>query len=587
MRSIKKLIPIALAIVLAASLLTGCKKTPATQPTVENKPTETSTPKGPKELKLYLYNPGLLDPYYYNWGGLILRMGAFETLTKLDANNKAVPGQAEKWDHNTDYTVWKFYLRKGLKWSDGTPLTAKDFEYAIKRTVDPKVFPGKGSSYNATVPIKNAVDSRSGKVDPSTVGVKALDDTTLEITMDTPYTMLDVALSELWACPVPKHVIDKVGQTDWTKVENIVTNGPFKVTAWEVNTKVEMVPNPNYYGKINWDKVVVYSGDTNQLVAYKNGDINIANLTNSDMEAVLKDPVLKNELKINKGSTVYHMALLRSENDILQKNLKVRQAIAMSLDKKTIAVDIMKGSVRESNSFIPEIFASWGSEIGLKYDPAKAKQLMAEAGFPDGKGFPEMTILIAGTPTGRELAIKDMIEKGTGIKCKIVNEEYSIFSKDQAKYWDKDTIGYSINGRGTNYPSYIGYLDVSIQDNTMSVAMATLPDTKFKEYKKIQDDTNLDPLVKAQQLDKFMRENATEEGKKWIELLDKAKAETDPAKKEAIYKEAAILREQQAINVNIDWENGAKLIKSNIKGYVPNPLLLGTPPYYFNDMTME
>lgn len=580
MKTVKKIVAITLAAMLAVAAF-GCSKN--TSPGGD-----TSSSNKPKELKLYLYNPGKLDPYYYNWGGLILRMGAYETLTKLDSNNKAIPGQAEKWEHNADYTVWTFHLRKGLKWSDGTPLTAKDFEYSLKRVVDPKIFPGQSSSYNVNVPIKNAVDAKSGKADPNTIGVKALDDNTLEITMDKPYGMLDVSLSELWACPVPKHVIDKVGQKDWTKVENIVTNGPFKVTAWEVNNKVEMVKNTNYYGKINWDKVVVYSGDTNQLVAYKNGDINIANLTNSDMEAVQKDPVLQKELQIFKGSTVYHMALLRSQNDILQKNQKVRQAIAMSLDKKTIAHDIMKDSVRESKSFIPEIFASWGNDIGLKYDTTKSKQLMAEAGFPDGKGFPEMTILIAGTPTGRELAVKDMIEKGTGIKCKIVNEEYSIFSKDAEKYWDKNTIGYSINGRGTQYPSYIGYLDVSILDNTMSVAMATMADDKYQGYKKIVDDATItDANQKVKLREQYVRDNATEDGKKYIDLLDKAKAENDPAKKEAIYKEAAQFREEQAINVNIDWENGVKLIKSNIKGYVANPLLLGTPPYYFNDLTMN
>ena len=579
MKTVKKLVSLALATVVAASLFVGCNK--KTDPV-------STTPKGPKELKLYLYNAGNLDPYFYNWGGLTLRMGAFETLTKLDANNKAVPGQAEKWEHNADYTVWKFTLKKGLKWSDGTALTAKDFEYSIKRTVDVKTFPGKPSSYNVNVPIKDAPAAKAGKADPNTIGVKALDDTTLEFTLEKPSSILPESLSELWACPVPKHVIDKVGQTDWTKVENIVTNGPFKVTAWELNTKVEMVPNTNYYGKANWDKIVVMSGDTNQLLAYKNGDINIANLTNTDMEAVLKDPELKKEMQIFKGATVYHMKLLRGKNDILQTNQKVRQAIAMSLDKKTIANDIMKGSVRESNSMVPEIFAPWGNEIGLKYDVAKAKQLMAEAGFPEGKGFPEMTILISGTPTGRELAIKDMIEKGTGIKCKILNEEYAQFSKDEGKFWEDGTIGFSINGRGTQYPSYIGYMEMpNFDDSLLNVALATMPQAQYAGFKAIQDDTKLEPNEKVKKKEEYIRQNATADGKKYLDMLDKAKAENDPAKKEALYKEAAKFREDQAIAINIDWENGVKLVKSNIKGYAANPLLLGTPPYYFNDMKME
>ena len=240
-------------------------------------------------------------------------------------------------------------------------------------------------------------------------------------------------------------------------------------------------------------------------------------------------------------------------------------------------------TVRPGYSPVPEIFASWGNDIGLKYDPEKAKQLMAEAGFPDGQGFPEMMILLAGTPSGRELAIKDMIEKGTGIKVKLVNEEWAVFTKDIKKLWPADTIGWFISGWGTGFASYMGYFS----NGQFDVASRELTADIMKQRQAITDDANMDPGVKTSEIKELEYQNTTDNGKKYRDLLKQAENEVDPTKKEALFKEAATLRDTEACTIALDWENGVKLVKPELKGYVGNAMLLGTPPLYFDSIDME
>lgn len=606
---LKKSISLLLAMILAAGLFAGCQSsngtgnaTPAAGATQTATPGDTQAAEtsqapattqaaekstGPKIVKLFLpLGIDTLDPHLWTWGTHYARMGIFEGLTKLDNNYKPMPANAESWTHNDDYTVWTFKLRSDLKWSDGTPLTAKDYEYSFKRAIDPNTSVGSASSFITGVPILNAKECRYGQATVDQIGVKALDDTTLEITMSKSWPILDVSLTESWALPVPQKVIEAKGK-EWITQENIVSNGPYKVKSFVVNTSIELEKNTNYYGTVNLDGVQILNASdpnaSNQVLAYQNGDINIASLTQADVELINSDASLSKELTVCKSGIVYFMQVLKSENDILQQNPKVRQAIAMSIDKGMIAKDIMKDTVRAANSLVPEIWASWGNDIGLGYDTAKAKQLMTEAGYPDGQGFPEMTILIAGNPTGRELAIADMITKGTGIKTKILNEEYGIYVQDTEKMWPKDTIGYYISGWGTPIATYSGYFLNDIWD----VGLTNLPAASMKKYTDIQNDNSIDAGKKNKMLQDILDNETSDIGKQYRSLVAQAENTADPAQKEAILKQAAQIREESAGAIALDWENGVKLVKPEIKGFVGNALLLGTPPLYFNDVSMD
>ncbi len=598
MKDFKKCTAWLLALALVAGLFAGCAgdeqnaaesttQAVGTTQAAGSAPADAGTPKA---LKLFLPLNGVsnLDPALWSWGTHHARMGIFEGLTVLDNNFKPVPANAEALKPNADYTVWTITLRKDLKWSDGTPLTAKDYEYSFKRVMDPKTSVGASGSFITGVPIKGYEDLKYGRAGVDQLGVKAIDDTTLEITLSRAWPNLPVSLAESWALPVPQKVIEAKGAKEWaTTAENIVSNGPFKVKTFTVNTTLLLEKNPNYYGTVNVDEVHILNSTAstvpNEFLAYQNGDVNVASLKQSDIEAVEKDAALSEQKAIFKSSIVYFMDLLFSENDILQKNYKVRQAIAMSLNKDMIAKDIMKDTVRAGNSLIPEIWATWGNDIGLKYDPAKAKQLMVEAGFPEGRGFPELTILISGTPTARELAIGQQITEGTGIKTKIVNEEWAAFSKDLQKIWPKDTIGYYISGSGTAVASYQGYF----LNNQWDLGKNELPAASMAKYVKIRDDNTIDAAEKNQMIKDILDNETSAEGKKYRQLVAQAEASVDPAQQEALYKEAARLRDERAGTIAIDWENGVKLVKPEVKNFIGNPLLLGTPPLYFNSVTIE
>ncbi|KKC28778.1 MAG: peptide ABC transporter substrate-binding protein [Thermoanaerobacter sp.] len=585
MSKVKKYLSLIVLIVFVLSIaLSGCGQKP-TDISQAEQPKETPKQQIPKEIKLSLpwSTTEILEPHVWTWGTIYGKMGIFEGLTKLDKDFKAVPANAKSWEHNADYTVWTFHLRDDLKWSDGTPLTAYDYEYSWKRAVNPATAAeyGKGTSFITGVPLLNAEEILRGEKDPDTLGVKALDEKTLEVRLAKPWPMMDVSAADPWAVPVPKHVIEKYGK-EWVAQDKIVSNGPYKVKSYELGVNLVLEPNPYYYGKVNLDKVEVIKLES-EILPYKNGDINVATANQADIEMIEKDPELKSQMQFYKTGVVYYMALMQSENDILQKNPKVRQAIAMSINKDIIANDIMKGTVRPGLSMVPEIFAPWGTEIGLKYNPEKARELMKEAGFPDGKGFPELTIMVAGNPGARELAIADMIEKGTGIKTKIVNYEWAKFVDERDnKIWPKDQIGYWISGAGTPVYHYSGYF------RTIGVlGKELLSPEKYKEYLRIKDDKSIDPQKKSKMLTDFIEQNTTPEAKKYIELRKAGLDASDPAEQERILKEAGVLREELAVYIPIDWENAVKLMKPYIKGYVGDPIRLGAPPLYFNDITIQ
>jgi oligopeptide transport system substrate-binding protein len=164
----------------------------------------------------------------------------FEGLLAYSAEGEAIAGQAESWTVSPDSTVYTFKMREGIMWSDGVPVTANDFVFAFQRLFDPKT----AAEYAyLQFTIKNAAAINEGKItDMSQLGVKAIDDKTLEISLEQPSPYFLKALTHYTAHPLPKHVIDAKGE-DWVKVENIVTNGPYKPTEWVPGSHVQTVKN--------------------------------------------------------------------------------------------------------------------------------------------------------------------------------------------------------------------------------------------------------------------------------------------------------------------------------------------------------
>lgn len=533
----------------------------------------TPTVAGDKTLKLYVAGFQNLDPQIWSWGTHVDRMGIFEGLTLLNEDFTTRMGNAESLEHNADYTVWTAKLRKDLKWSDGTALNANDYYYSLQRIIDPQYLQGKSTAFNTNAPIKNALQCQKGEAKFSDVGIKVIDDYTIEFTLGTAATNFDVRLAESWGLPVPKHAIEEFGD-NWTKPENIVVNGPYIPTAREEDVHLTLGANSNYYETPALEKVEIYMGTQNQLLAYKNGDINVATITAADIDAATKDADVSSHIKEFDTSVVTYVGFLKSSNDVLQRNPKIRQAISLSIDRETIANAVNKGTVTPAYSLVYPGFSSWANDLGIiKYDATASKKLMEEAGYPNGEGLDEMICLVAGNPNADTLAVVDMITRGTGIKVKIVNQEWAAYVKDRDSYREDGTWGIFIDGWNTSVASSSG----AFGNYQFDLRVNNLDKAGMKAF------VEADKVLAKEEAARKTCKDAT--AISYAEKYEALLKESDPAKIDAGYKELETMRLESATNIPLWWGKSVLLVQPSIKGYVGNPILLNSPPFYLKDIT--
>ena len=586
----------ALAIILAAILMTttfaGCGNTATSESMPESKlPTSTEDKTdekpedkpydGPNELSLYLPGFQNQDPHIWTWGTHVARMGIFQGLVKFDENMEVIMADATEVTPNADNTIWTVKLRQDLKWSDGTPLNANDYLYSFQRVIAPEALVGKTSAFFGGVPILNADEVRAGAKPFSDIGIKAIDDYTIEFTLNKADPTFSIRLTESWGLPVPKHTIEAHGDK-WTEPANIVSNGPFVVTARDGDVHLTLARNENYPDEVALDGVHAYMGTQNQILAYKNGDINVATVTAGDMEAVLSDENLSKDLQMDDSSVVTYMGFINSSNDILHMNPKIRQAISVSIDREILARDINKDTMTPAQSLVFPGFADWADEVtyaGTTANVEQAQKLMTEAGFPNGEGLDEMTCLIAGTATATTLAVVDMVEKGTGIKIKIVNEEWAAYVKSRDMYHDNDGIyGFYIDGWNTAVADPAG----SFANGQFNLLASNNPAAGQKELVAAKENG-----ATADAKNEILKKHCKyEPAIAYSETLDSLTLEADAAVLDKTYKELEAARQIDCGFIPLYWNKSVKLVNPAIDGYVSNPLLLGAP-LYFNDISIK
>jgi oligopeptide transport system substrate-binding protein len=318
------------------------------------------------------------------------------TLVYPDKDLNIQPGLAEKWDISADGMTYTFHLRQGLKWSDGSPFSAKDFEYSFKRLFDPAT----ASPYTDIVTgIKGADEYHGSKSkDPAElqklrdgVGVKAQDDTTLVITLKEKESFFLSTLFNGATAPVNQANLEK-NKDKAFDAPGFLGTGPFMLKSWQHKSVMELVPNTNYYGgapKINLSLAMIHE-PTASLAAYKNNEIDTTgqvNLSPADTNALRNDPAYKDQVLQYTELGTYYL-----QYNVTQKpfdNAKVRVAISYAMDRKGLVDKVLAGVGSPATSLIPPGMPGHIDGLGQEYDVNKAKQLLAEAGFPDGKGIPQ------------------------------------------------------------------------------------------------------------------------------------------------------------------------------------------------------
>ncbi len=313
----------------------------------------------------------------------------FEGLVTEDPKDNPIPGQAASWTISPDQKVYTFKLRDGIKWSDGQPVTAQDFVFAFQRLMDPKT----AAQYAyLQYTIKNAEKINKGEIkDPTQLGVKAIDDKTLEITLENPTPYFLNALMHYTAYPLPKHVVEAKGD-QWVKIENIVTNGPYKPVEWVPGSHVTNVKNDQYYDAkdVKIDKVNFYTLEDQAaaLKRYRAGEFDILTSFPADQfDWIQKN--LPGQAHVVPFLGTYYYVLNATKPPFNDK--RVRQALSMAVNREVIGPKILGTGELPMYSWVPPGTANYGEPayVSWKDEPYKqkveeAKKLLKEAGFgPD------------------------------------------------------------------------------------------------------------------------------------------------------------------------------------------------------------
>jgi oligopeptide transport system substrate-binding protein len=351
-------------------------------------------PPAPHALRTHLENPATLDPGLAEAQVSIeLVRQLFSGLVELSPEMEILPDLARTWEVSEGGRKYTFHLRDDVRWSDGTPVTAHDFEYAWKRALDPAT----GSTVADLLhDIKGAKAFHRGEVsDPDSVGVLALDESTLAVELEGPtgYFLYLLANSATW--PVPQHAVEKLGEA-WTEVGNIVTNGPFTLEAWHPREFMILSRYSGYHGRFggNVQRVEVTLLPERETPAvlemYEAHQLDILDFTRlSPTEMDLARQGHPGEyVRVPMLATSYVGFDVRQ---LPFDDVRVRRAFVLATDRETLADVILRGyDVPATGGFVPPGMPGYSPGIGLPYDPDQARHLLAEAGFPGGRGFPNV-----------------------------------------------------------------------------------------------------------------------------------------------------------------------------------------------------
>lgn len=478
----------------------------------------------PITLHINLYTePPTLDP------ALATDTTSFSVIEQLfiglvdldDETSEVKPELATSWDVSGDGTVYTFTLRNDVRWTDGSQVTAGDVRYGILRSLDPAT----ESDYAFVLfPIKNAEAYHNGQItDPNQVGVTVLDDTHLRIMLEYPANFILYVLTMGVARPMPRQAIEIWGDA-WTEANHIVTNGAYRLTEWAHNDHIILNKNLAYYdtSHVQIEQVIMPIIQDNDVAwgLYLNGEL--------DMVDVPRDanlnPILRQEVHIQSRPCTYYYGFSISQSPF--DNPLVRKAFIAATNRQGLINEILRGDQQPALTFTsPGIFGyvdGYAEGVGIPYNPVQARQWLAEAGYPDGRGLPPITISF-NTGTGQQ-AIAEYIRNSWNAALGV---DASLYDLDWGDYLDQLEGGFFQVWRlgwCMDYPDAYNFLH--------------------------------DAVVPRQGFYGGWH-NAT-----YISLLNQAARETDPDVRKELYKQAErILVETDAVMLPLYYYTSVKAVK--------------------------
>jgi oligopeptide transport system substrate-binding protein len=526
------------------------KPTEAPKPAEASKPAESAKPAAtaqPREqvFRVASTNPPSLDPgLAADALSIDIVENMFEGLVAFDEKGTISGVHAERWDISPEQTTYTFTLRQGLTWSDGQPITAKDYEYAWKRNIDPET----ASDYATTLfPVKNAAKINTEGMDPSQLGVKATDDRTLVVTLEEPAAYF-LRLASTWTLfPLREDVISAHGEK-WVDADKIVTNGPFLLKEWKQDAQITLERNDRYWGPKPVLQQAIYrifpEGAAEQaLAAYEAGEIDSLGTTSFQIPAgqigrIQSDPKLKAEIKeYPESGTVFIVVNTRLPH---LKDPRVRMALGAALDRNLLLTQVLRRAGTPAYTPQPEGIAGRNPDVWQKEDVARAKQLLADAGFPDGRGFPDLTFTHNTSDVWRLMGehLQQRWKETLGINVKLDNMEFATFLKwRRGDEWR--TLGNTLRGDWLS--------DYEDPNNWYNVLWDSHEDPGMFNTGWV--DPEYDALVKQ------------------------AQSELDRAKREQLYRQAEEVLARGYPVIPVFHYSGRTLVKPQVTGFEPTRVL--------------
>ncbi|MCR0997956.1 oligopeptide ABC transporter substrate-binding protein OppA [Serratia rubidaea] len=454
-----------------------------------------------------------------------------EGLANNTPNGGIEPGVAESWD-NKDYKVWTFHLRKDAKWSNGKPVTAQDFVYSWQRIVDPNTA-SPYASYLQYAHVENVDDIIAGKKDKSTLGVKALDEHTFQVTLSEPVPYLVEMTPHYGMKPVYKEAVEKFGEK-WTLPQNYVSNGAYKLKEWVVNERIVLERNPEYWNNaktiINKVTFLPIASEVTDVNRYRTGEIDMTyNYLPIELYQKLKKEIPQ-QVHVDPYLCTYYYEVNNQKAPFT--DARVREALKLGLDRDIIVNKVKNQGDLPAYSFTPPYtdgakltppaWFGWSQEKRNE----EAKKLLAEAGYGPGKPL-TFSLLYNTSDLHKKLAIAaaSIWKKNLGVNVKLVNQEWKTFldTRHQGNY-DVARAGWCAD---YNEPS--SFLNMMLSDSSSNT-------THYK----------------SEAFDKLMGTVLT------------AKSKDERA---TIYQQAEVLLDKDSAIVPVYYYVNARLVKPYVGGY--------------------
>lgn len=400
-------------------------------------PRQTNVERGNAARELYYgigTEPAGLDPHLIT--GLTemhVTVSLFEGLATFNSKTSELePGVAQRWDVSEDGTTYTFHLDPDARWSNGDPVTAQDFLFSFERILTPAF----GAPYAKMLyEMRNAEAFNKGKLkDFSKVGARAPDPATLviELKQPTPF-FLDLLTHFTW-WPVHPPTIERHGGmtariSDWTKPENFVGNGPFTLEHWRINSSLYVKKNPLYRDPdavwLNGVHYMPIQVDAEER-AFRAGHLHLTSTVLPHRISWFREN-MPECLRFDPALGVYYY-MFNTEREGLD-DPRVRQALAYAINREAIVEHVLKAGQKPAYNFTPPNTGGYNAEARVRYDPERAHALLAEAGYPNGEGFPELELLYNTSEAHRSVAvaIQQMWNKELGINVQLFNQEWKVY----------------------------------------------------------------------------------------------------------------------------------------------------------------